>query len=41
MYTGFRLPSKAPEAAMASLKRLSAVREAAPVTVSQPPSPVA
>lgn len=41
MYTGFRLPPPDPEASRAALQRLSKVREAAPVTVSQPASPVA
>jgi hypothetical protein len=40
MYTGFRLPPLAPEAAAASHRRMRAVRETAAVTVSQPPSPV-
>jgi hypothetical protein len=38
MYTGFGLPSLAPEAAAEARKRLGAIREAAPVTVSQPAS---
>jgi hypothetical protein len=38
MYTGFPLPPRSPDAA-AARERLRAVREAAPVTVSQPPSP--
>ena len=37
LYTGFGLPDRNTEAASARA-RLSAVREAAPVTVSQPPS---
>jgi hypothetical protein len=41
MYTSFGLPSMAPEAAAEARRRLGAIREAAPVTVSQPPSPVA
>src|SRR5207244_146458 len=40
LYTGFRLPSMNPEAARAARERLGKVREAAPVTVSQPASPV-
>jgi len=36
MYTAFGLPPKDPAAAAAGRKRLRAVREAAPVTVSQP-----
>ena len=40
MYTGFRLPQLAPEAAAASHRRMRAVRETAAVTVSQPPSTV-
>ena len=39
MYTSFALPPRSPDAA-AARARLHAVREAAPVTVSQPPSPV-
>jgi len=39
MYTGFGLPARSPDAAEARAS-LGAVREAAPVTVSQPPSPV-
>jgi hypothetical protein len=39
MYTGFALPPRSADAA-AGQARLRAVREAAPVTVSQPPSPV-
>jgi hypothetical protein len=41
MYTGFRLPPRNPEASRAALQRLNKMREAAPVTVSQPASPVA
>jgi hypothetical protein len=37
MYTGFTLPPLAPAAAAEGRARLRAVREAAPVTVSQPP----
>jgi hypothetical protein len=40
LYTGFRLPSLNPAAARAARERLGKVREAAPVTVSQPASPV-
>jgi hypothetical protein len=40
MYTGFRLPQLAPEAAAASHRRMRVVRETAAVTVSQPPSTV-
>ena len=40
LYTGFRLPSLNPTAARAARERLGKVREAAPVTVSQPASPV-
>lgn len=40
MYTGFALPSRDAAAAAAAREGLRAVREAAPVTVSQPPSPV-
>ena len=40
LYTGFVLPPLAPEAAEAAHVRLIEVREAAAVTVSQPPSPV-
>ena len=40
MYTGFRLPQLAPEAAEESHRRMRAVRETAAVTVSQPPSQV-
>jgi len=39
MYTGFPLPPRSAHAASGQA-RLRAVREAAPVTVSQPPSPV-
>jgi hypothetical protein len=39
MYTGFALPPRSADAD-AARERLRAVREAAPVTVSQPPSPV-
>jgi hypothetical protein len=38
MYTGFRLPSRPSEAAIENRRRLRAVREAAPITVSQEPS---
>ncbi|HKY91517.1 MAG TPA: hypothetical protein VJM11_10780, partial [Nevskiaceae bacterium] len=38
MYTGFALPPRS-AAAVAGQARLREVREAAPVTVSQPPSP--
>ncbi|HEX5946169.1 MAG TPA: phytanoyl-CoA dioxygenase family protein [Acidimicrobiales bacterium] len=41
MYTSFGLPSLAPEAATEARRRIGAMRESAPVTVSQPPSPVA
>ena len=40
LYTGFRLPPANPEATRAARERLGKVREAAPVTVSQPASPV-
>ena len=40
MYTSFGLPSLAPEAAAEARRRIGAIRESAPVTVSQPPSPV-
>ena len=40
LYTGFRLPPSNPEAARAARERLGKVREAAPVTVSQPASRV-
>jgi hypothetical protein len=40
MYSGFSLPPPDPAAAAAGRARLQAVREAAPVTVSQPPSDV-
>ena len=40
LYTGFRLPPANPEATRAAGERLGEVREAAPVTVSQPASPV-
>ena len=40
LYTGFRLPSLNPAAARAARERLGKVREAAPVTVSQPASPI-
>jgi hypothetical protein len=36
LYTGFRLPTANPEATRAARERLGRVREAAPVTVSQP-----
>ena len=39
LYTGFRLPDRSAAAALARQK-LRAVREAAPVTVSQEPSAV-
>jgi hypothetical protein len=39
LYTGFRLPDRSDAAALARQK-LRAVREAAPVTVSQEPSAV-
>jgi hypothetical protein len=38
MYTGFSLPAANPSAAAEARAKLRAVREAAPVTVSQPPS---
>jgi hypothetical protein len=38
MYTGMGLPSLAPEAAAQARQRLGAIRESAPVTVSQPAS---
>ena len=41
MYTGFRLPPLAPQAAAEARQRLRTVRETAAVTVSQPPSTVA
>jgi len=41
MYTGFSLPSRAPDAARASLAALGAVREGAHRTVSQSPGHVA
>ena len=37
MYSGFSLPPRDPRAAAEGRRRLRAVREAAPVTVSQPP----
>jgi len=40
LYTDFRLPPANPEATLAARERLRKVREAAPVTVSQPASPV-
>ncbi len=40
LYTSLRLPDRAPEAAAAARNRLRAVRERAPLTVSQPPSRV-
>jgi hypothetical protein len=40
MYTGFRLPPLAPEAAADAQRRLRTVRETAATTVSQPPSRV-
>jgi hypothetical protein len=40
LYTGFRLPPANPEATREARERLREVREAAPVTVSQPASPV-
>ncbi len=40
LYSGFRLPTLDPKAAAAGRRRLGDVREAAPVSVSQPPSPV-
>jgi hypothetical protein len=40
LYTGFRLPPANREATRAARERLGRVREAAPVTVSQPASPV-
>ena len=40
LYTSFRLPPADPEASSAALRRLGELREAAPVSVSQPPSPV-
>jgi hypothetical protein len=39
MYSGFALPALDPAAAAEARARLVAVREAAPLTVSQPPSP--
>ena len=39
MYTGMGLPSLAPDAAARARQRLGAIREAAPLTVSQPASP--
>jgi hypothetical protein len=41
MYTGLSLPSLAPDAAALARRRLGAIREAAPVSVSQPASPLA
>ena len=41
LYTGFRLPASNPEAASAARQRLREVREAAPLTVSQPAAPSA
>jgi hypothetical protein len=38
LYTGFGLPDRDTQAAAAGRARLAAVREAAPVTVSQPPA---
>ena len=38
LYTGFRLPATDPEAAALGRRRLREVREAAPLTVSQPPA---
>lgn len=40
LYTGFRLPPLNPDATRAARARLGQIREAASVTVSQPPSPV-
>ncbi len=40
MYTSFGLPSLAPEAAAEARQRIGAIRESAPATVSQPPSPI-
>ena len=40
LYTGFRLPPLNPDATRAARERLGKVREAAPATVSQTPSPV-
>ncbi|MGO9457142.1 MAG: phytanoyl-CoA dioxygenase family protein [Acidimicrobiales bacterium] len=40
LYTSFRLPPIDPNASAAALRRLGELREAAPVSVSQPPSPV-
>ena len=40
LYTGFRLPPLRPDKAGEARRKLRAVREAAAVTVSQPPSPV-
>ncbi|HEX7135226.1 MAG TPA: phytanoyl-CoA dioxygenase family protein [Iamia sp.] len=40
LYTGFRLPPANREATRAARERLGRIREAAPVTVSQPASPV-
>lgn len=40
LYTSFRLPPVDPDASSAALRRLGELREAAPVSVSQPPSPV-
>jgi hypothetical protein len=37
MYSGFSLPPLDPDAAAQGRRRLREVREAAPVTVSQPP----
>jgi hypothetical protein len=39
LYTGFRLPASDPDAASAARQRLREVREAAPLTVSQPAAP--
>jgi hypothetical protein len=41
LYTGYRLPVANPDAARAAQRRISQVREAASVTVSQPASTVA
>ena len=40
LYTSYRLPPIDPAAPKPGLQRLAAMREAAPVAVSQPPSPV-
>jgi hypothetical protein len=40
LYTSFRLPAPDPEAAQVQRDRMRAVREAAPINLSQPPSPV-